>query len=210
MSDLIQKTSKAISDDAEKIIDFVHYAEKLKTELRHASKSDCQRESVAEHTWRVTLFLLLVAPKLTVKIDHLRALKIAIIHDIVEIEAKDVPTLERIDNEGFNQEIAIKEKKAIEKIHRMLGSVGDEIVELWNEFEDQKTNEAKVVKALDKLEGQIQFITENVTEFDKEDKEKIHKALEEVTKLSKVDPFLARVEELTMPDRLKRTGLSNG
>jgi len=209
MSDRIRKINKSITDDAEKIINFVHYAEKLKTELRYAFKSDNQKESVADHTWRVALMLMLVMPKLKVKINPFKALKIAIVHDIVEIEAKDVPVLDHICNNDLKKDIRLKERQAINKINNMLGENGKEISELWEEYEDQKTIESKIIKAVDKLEGQMQFITESVTKFKKEEEERVHKLLAETSELSKVDPFLEVIDKLTTPDRLKRLNFRN-
>lgn len=209
MSDRIRKINKTTSDDAKKIIDFIHYAEKLKTELRYASKSDNQRESVAEHTWRLSLILVLIAPKLKIKPNLLKALKLAIVHDIIEIEAKDVPVIVHINNKKLKKEIAEREKKAIKNIKQMLGDSGNEIFKLWCEYEAQETIDAKLVKAVDKLEGQMQFITESKTRFKKEEEESIRKMLNEAAELSRIDPFLIKLDEMTMPDRLKRTGLSN-
>ncbi|HBG81575.1 TPA: hypothetical protein DDW69_01915 [candidate division CPR2 bacterium] len=191
-------------DETQRIIDFIHYAEKLKTELRKAFKSDESRESVAEHTWRVSLMLLLIVPKLKIEVDFLKILKMAIIHDLAEIEAKDVPVLESINN---HERLSIKEEQelaAMNNIRAMPGADGQEIYDLWSEYEEQKTNEARALKAIDRLEGQFQFLSENVTTFTEQDQEAIKKLLEETTKLSKIDPFITRLDELTMEDRQNR------
>ncbi|OIP23593.1 HAD family hydrolase [bacterium CG_4_10_14_0_2_um_filter_33_32] len=194
-------------NDAQKIIDFIHYTEKLKTELRLASKSDKCRESVADHTWRLSLMLILVVPKLGIKVDHLKILKMAIIHDVVEIEAKDIPRLESIVSSRLSNDIKLKEKAAINNIKKMLGDSGQEIFDLWNEFDEYKTNEAKALRFLDKLEGQLQFLTEDVTTFTKYNKEAIQKIIDETKELSKVDPFLTELDNLTLQERKERIKL---
>ncbi|MCR4277854.1 MAG: HD domain-containing protein [Candidatus Berkelbacteria bacterium] len=191
-------------NDAEKIVRFIHYAEKLKTELRHASRSDNNRESVAEHCWRLSLFLVLVVPKLKTKVDFLKVLKMAIVHDLVEIEAKDVPVLQSVNNEQIRKQKFSLELKAMNKIKRMLGDDGKEIYDLWREFEELKTIEAKVVRSLDWLEGQLQFLNENVTTFSSEDTKTIDILLKKTTLLCKVDPLLAQLDRITLPDRRKR------
>jgi len=194
-------------NDAQKIIDFIHYTEKLKTELRLASKSDKCRESVADHTWRLSLMLILVVPKLGIKVDHLKILKMAIIHDVVEIEGKDIPRLESIVSSRLSNDIKLKEKAAINNIKKMLGDSGQEIFDLWNEFDEYKTNEAKALRFLDKLEGQLQFLTEDVTTFTKYNKEAIQKIIDETKELSKVDPFLTELDNLTLQERKERIKL---
>ena len=191
-------------DDAQKIINFIRYAEKLKTELRVASKSDKNRESVADHCWEVSLILVLIVPKLQVEVDFLKIIKMAIIHDLVEIEARDVPILDSISSEEKQAEKKEQEQLAMIKIRKMLGSMGEEIDDLWSEFENQQTNEAKVLKAIDRLEGQMQFLSEDVTKFTVLDSEAIKKLLEETTELSKVDPFIELLDQKTLEGRKNR------
>jgi len=190
--------------EARKIIDFINYAEKLKVELRHASKSDGMHESVADHSWRLSLMLVLIVPKLKLKIDLLKALKMAVVHDLVEIESKDVPLLTYIDNKHLADEKDIREQRAIAKIRKVLGTSGEEIYQLWQEFEDLKTNEAKLVKALDRFEGEFQFLTETVTKFTKQEQKAIDILLKETTELAKIDPFLEKIDEISIEERKKR------
>lgn len=191
--------------ETKRIIDFIHYAEKLKTELRHATRSDNQRESVADHSWRLILFLILVAPKLTIKIDLLKAMKMATIHDITEIDAKDVSALEHINNKKISAKKKKDEKRAIEKIRKKLTSDSHEICDLWQEFEDSKTNEAKLVNALDKLEGELQFLTDTNKEFKLEEQESVKILLQRTSDLCKIDPFLEEIDKISFGDRKKRT-----
>lgn len=186
---------------AQKIIDFIQYAEGLKTELRHATKSDRARESVADHTWRLTLMLMLVMPNLKLKIDQLKALKMAIIHDIVEIDAKDLPILEHIDNKEMSIKKEALENKAIKAIKKQLGESSTDISTLWQEFEQGKTNEAKVVHALDKLEGQLQFLKDPVRKFTLAEQKSITFLLDQTSELCQIDPFLVELDQLTIKDR---------
>lgn len=194
-----------LMNNMKKIVDFIHYAEKLKVELRHATKSDKQKESVADHSWRLSLFLVLVLSKLSIKIDELKTIKMAIIHDIIEIDARDIPLLDQIKDPELQKQKHKNEKKAIEKIKKMLGEDGKEIAKLWQEYEDQKTNEAKVVMALDKLEGELQFIQDPVRKFLKDDQVAINKLFIQTTKLCKIDPALQELDRITMAQRRKRT-----
>lgn len=191
-------------NDAKTIIEFIRYAERLKTELRHATRSDNQRESVADHTWRLALFLILVAPKLKLEIDLSKALKMTIIHDIVEIEAKDIPVLKQINDDTFSLQKKKAEILAINKIKKLLGDNGQEIYDLWNEYEDSKTNEAKIIKALDKLEGQLQFLEDPIRKFTIDEQDSIELLLNQTKKLCDIDPFLQELDKTTIASRKKR------
>ncbi len=195
---------KSVEDEAQVVVDFIHYAEKLKVELRQASKSNNDRESVAEHCWRVSLMLVLVAPKLKIRIDLLKALKMAIIHDLVEIEYKDIPILQHINNKKAGKSKHEQELKAMKKIQKMLGSSGKEVYDLFVEFEDQKTNEAKVLKALDRLEGQLQFLSESVMTFTSKHKPAIEELLRDTTECCKVDPFIQKLDAVSLKARKNR------
>ncbi len=190
--------------EARRILNFIHYAEGLKTELRRASRSDNMRESVAGHCWRLTLLLILVVPKLKLKVDLLKILKMAIIHDLVEIEAGDTPILESVTNGDRLQLKYQEELAAMTNIKEMLGVEGQEIYDLWVEFEELETNEAKVLRSLDMLEGQLQFLTENVTTFDNDDQEIITALLNKTSDICKIDPFLSELDKESLPDRQER------
>jgi putative hydrolase of HD superfamily len=73
------------------ILQFLHEIEQLKKELRHSRLSDGRQESVAEHTRRMSLMAILLAPHLTKPVDMLHVLKMIIIHDINEAYVGDVP-----------------------------------------------------------------------------------------------------------------------
>lgn len=136
---------------------FLHQAEKLKFELRHSFTSSGRQESVAEHTWRMALMALLLESKLDKKVNFEKLIKMIVIHDIVEIEAGDVPVPHMVGNEKLKRDKKEKEQKAIENIRTNLGDpLGYELYDLWQEFEAAESYEAKVALALDKLEVQIQ------------------------------------------------------
>jgi len=64
--------------ELENILKFIHQSEKLKNELRHSWTSSGRQESVAEHCWRTSLMIILLAPKLEESINLEKALKMAI------------------------------------------------------------------------------------------------------------------------------------
>lgn len=139
------------------IIQVLKLAERLKFELRHSFTSSGRQESVAEHTWRMSLMAVLIEPLLTQKVDMARLLKMVIIHDLVEAEAKDVSALDILRDPDIKKQKIENEMAAIENLRAALSETnGQEIYDLWYEFENKETYEAKVANALDKLEVQLQ------------------------------------------------------
>jgi putative hydrolase of HD superfamily len=112
-------------------------------------------ESVAEHTWRVAMLALVFAPQLN--LDQLKLVKMALIHDLGEISIGDIKWESGKKVIGSQKQKHIDEREAIRKIFADNSSF-EEYVELWEEFNNQKTREAKIVKQLDKLEMVIQAL----------------------------------------------------
>ena len=139
------------------VLELMKIGEKLKMEMRHSWLSNGRRESVAEHTWSASLLAMAIEPYLPQKVNLERLLKMVIIHDLVEAYARDIPAFYTMDDEAMRALKLQNETEAIEKVRDLLGDEnGQQFYELWFEFENKETYEAKVVNALDKLEAQIQ------------------------------------------------------
>lgn len=140
------------SEDVAGIIKFLHDAEKLKTLLRHSWLSSGRRESVAEHSWRLALMAILINPYLKRPTNIAKTIKMAIVHDLVEIHYTD--------NWAFNKAPVDKEtqeRRALIKLIKPLSQeLKQEIIDLWEEFEAAKTSEALFAKFLDKTEVLLQ------------------------------------------------------
>eukprot|EP00960_Hanusia_phi_P011049 324320-Hanusia_phi.AAC.2 len=96
-------------------------------------------ESVAEHSWRITLLPMFLSNR--TDIDHVRCMKIGLVHDLAEALVGDItPHCGVSDQEKFKLE-----SEAMSKIKSLVpGSrIGEEIVELWNEYEAGESTEAK-------------------------------------------------------------------
>ena len=98
------------------ILKVLTLAERLKFELRHSYTSSGRQESVAEHTWRMSLMAVLIEPLLKQKIDPARLLKMIILHDLVEAEAKDISALDVLRNPEIKLQKEEKERQAIQII----------------------------------------------------------------------------------------------
>jgi putative hydrolase of HD superfamily len=141
-------------EEIKKILSTLRLAEALKRELRHSWLSDGRQESVAEHTYQMTLMAVLVAPYLETKIDLERTLKMIIVHDLVEAIAGDIPFFETGERKTQKAE---RELKAINEIRDGLPTdAGTDVHVHWHEFENGTSPEAKFARALDNLEVQLQ------------------------------------------------------
>jgi putative hydrolase of HD superfamily len=139
------------------ILQVLTLAERLKFELRHSYTSAGRQESVAEHCWRMSLMAVLIEPLLTEKVNTARLLKMIIIHDLVEAEARDISALDIMRHPEIRKIKIANEQRAINNIRQTLKDTnGQEIHDLFYEFEEKETYEAKVANALDKLEVQLQ------------------------------------------------------
>ncbi len=137
-----------------RILGLMALAERLKSELRHSWTSSGRQESVAEHSWQMSLLAVLAHPHLTIAVDLGRVLEMVVVHDLVEAEAGDVPFF---DTGDAKRSKAARERKAMATIRRIAGpEIGAHLAELWEDFERSESPEARFANALDHLEVQIQ------------------------------------------------------
>lgn len=175
------------------VLQIVALAEKLKYELRHSWLSNGRQESVAEHTWRMSLMAILVQPYLDKPVAMEKLLKMIIIHDLVEAEAGDIPAFDTMNNEELKQKKQENEHKAIVNIKQILSApLGEELYDLWMEFEKKETYEAKVANALDKLEVKIQHNEAHIDTWLPIE----HKMVFQVGQHTDFDSFLSKLQKL--------------
>jgi putative hydrolase of HD superfamily len=140
------------------VLEFLRATERLKTTTRSAWTSAGQPESVAEHTWRLCLMALVVAPEFP-DVDVGRLLKICVIHDLGEAIGGDVPAPEQVRRAeaGISAGKAASERRDLLTLLEPLpATLRLEISALWDEYEEARTPDAKLAKALDKLETILQ------------------------------------------------------
>ena len=134
----------------EDIIELLHKIGKLK-DLKRTGwvlRKVPNPESVADHSFRTSIMALLLADKL--KLDNNKCVQMALIHDISESLAGDITPHDKItEDEKHNLE-----KKAIQSLFKDVN--GNNIMELWNEYEEKKSPEAKFIYELDKIEMLLQ------------------------------------------------------
>ena len=121
----------------------------LKVRIGLEHKDKC--ESVADHSFSVALFALTIIEKNNLKLDAYRCLKMAIVHELGEVYAGDFTPYDNITKE----EKHIKEKESILEVLKTIDEDND-YLEIWEEFENQETEEAKFIKNVDQLEFLLQ------------------------------------------------------
>lgn len=141
------------NDNLKSILLFLNKAGNLKKTYRYSETKDKKGDSSADHSWRLALMAFIVAGELKLKLNLLKAIKIALVHDLAEAITGDIDYM-LIKKGSVTKESKKKnERKAINKLTANLPpKIGKEIFGLWNEYEKTKTKEAKFIKALDKLE----------------------------------------------------------
>lgn len=137
-------------DRLEKQLDFIVEADKIKKIVRMNYLADGSRlENDAEHSWHFALMAVVLSeyandPSLNV----LKVVKMALIHDLVEIDAGDAYVYDEIAKAAQYE----KEKKAADRIFNLLPEdLAKEYRQLWDEFETGLSAEAKFARALDRL-----------------------------------------------------------
>lgn len=126
---------------------FVHEIEKLKAVKRRIRLPKEDRyETVAEHTWQVALLAMFLVPQHHTEINHLKVIKMLLVHDLGEIDAGDQHLYSSTHNN------AKEEKQCIERLSKTLPErEGSELIRLWHEFEENKTPEARFAQGIDRL-----------------------------------------------------------
>ena len=159
----ISTIDRSTQERLSQILTFLQAAESLKSTLRSGYTSSGRPESVAEHTWRLCLLVLVLAPEFP-EVDAYRLMKICLVHDLGEALQGDIPAPlqdPNIDKSQSEREDLLELLSPLPELQR------GEILELWEEYEQAATPEAKLAKAFDKLETLLQHAQgQNPPDFD--------------------------------------------
>jgi putative hydrolase of HD superfamily len=131
-------------------IQFILELDRLKQILRQTLLTDgSRRENSAEHSWHIAIMAWVLAEYAPAGTDLLRAVKMLLIHDLVEIDAGDTFCY---DVQG-NLDKAEREQQSAQRIFGLLpADQAQELHQLWQEFEAQATVTAHFAAALDRLQ----------------------------------------------------------
>ncbi len=134
----------------QKQIEFAIEIDKMKQILRRNLIADgSKREDDAAHSWHLAVMAMILEEYSAEKIDVNRVVKIALVHDLVEVYAGDTFAY---DAKGYEDKEE-REKEAATKLFGMLeGEQGAQMRALWDEFEAGETAEAKYANAIDRIQ----------------------------------------------------------
>jgi len=134
-------------------VEFLVECDKLKEIFRQTINSKSRRaENDAEHSWAFCLTALVLAEHANEPIDVMRVMKMAIIHDLVEIDAGDTFAYDLVA--AANQHN--REALAADRIFGLLpADQAKEFRALWDEFEARTTPEAKFAHACDRFQPML-------------------------------------------------------
>lgn len=135
------------------ILAFTKNCEALKFTNRATACSSGRTESVAEHTWRLSMMVLVYHRTYFPELDLAKMLSLCLIHDLNEAIDGDIPA-------PIKQGLASNPEKDLGDFQKVIAALPHDQQEAfladYHEYEAQETKEAQVVKALDRLEGIIQ------------------------------------------------------
>ncbi len=132
------------------LLDALGVAERLKDATRHCYTSGGRHESVAEHSWRMTLMAYFVRDEFP-EADMDKVIRMCLIHDLGECFTGDIPSFKKT---------AADEEREENLLFRWVDSLPQpyctEMRALYAEMAERETTEARIYKALDNLEAVIQ------------------------------------------------------
>jgi putative hydrolase of HD superfamily len=151
------------------LLEFLRATESLKTVVRSGYTSAGRPESVAEHTWRLSLMALLLAPEFPA-VDFARLVKICLVHDLGEAIGGDIPAPEQARRMAIGEPVgkgASERRDLVTLLAPLAEPLRASITELWDDYQAAKSPEAKLAKALDRLETILQHTQgRNPPDFD--------------------------------------------
>ena len=131
-------------------MDILHLVEKMKNNTRHSWTSSGRKESVAEHSYRLTIMAYFLKDRFP-DADIDKVIRMCMFHDMGEAFTGDIPAFEK------TQEHENKEEEVLsEWVTQLPEPFKSELTDLYQEMNALETEEAKIYKALDRMEAVIQ------------------------------------------------------
>lgn len=134
----------------QEFLEILHVAERLKDTKRHCTTSKGRPESVAEHSWRISLMAFLLKEEFP-DADINKVVSMCLIHDLGECFTGDIPVFKKTEQDRIKEEQELSAWVAT-----LPKGISERMSSLYREMNEQITPEAKLYKALDKLEALIQ------------------------------------------------------
>ena len=135
---------------ARELLEALQIAERLKDATRHCYTKNGRHESVAEHSWMMTLMAYFMKDEFP-EVDMDKVVQMCIIHDLGECFTGDIPTFDKRKAHEENEENLL-----YSWVRTLPENYANEMIALYEEMAERKTIESKIYKAIDGLEALIQ------------------------------------------------------
>ena len=127
--------------NAREFLDILHMAERLKDTPRHCTTSKGRTESVAEHSWRISLMAFLLRHEFP-ELDMDKVVDMCLIHDLGECFTGDIPTFLKTSADRETEDSLLDQW-----VKSLPAEVSADLAALYREMDAQETMESKVYKA---------------------------------------------------------------
>ena len=135
---------------ARELLDALQIAERLKDATRHCYTKNGRHESVAEHSWMMTLMAYFMKDEFP-EVDMDKVVQMCIIHDLGECFTGDIPTFDKTKAHEQNEENLL-----YSWVRTLPENYANKMIAMYEEMAERKTIESKIYKAIDSLEALIQ------------------------------------------------------
>lgn len=135
---------------ARELLEALQIAERLKDVTRHCYTKNGRRESVAEHSWMMTLMAYFMKDEFP-EADMDKVIQMCIIHDLGECFTGDIPTFDKTKAHEETEENLL-----YSWVRTLPENYANEMIALYEEMAERKTVESKIYKAIDGLEALVQ------------------------------------------------------
>ena len=177
------------------LLDFLSKIECLKTNGRHSVTVGGITETVAAHSWRLAVLALLILPEIP-DMDGNKLIRMCLVHDFGEAITGDIPSFLKTKDQETTEENAVG---------TLLSGLPEpqrtDLTALFSEMDAMETREARLYKALDKMEAVIQHNESDIAswlplEYDLQQTYAVENAKE--------FPYLRQLRERMLEDTLKK------
>ena len=133
----------------DELLTILHIAQRLKDTTRHCYTAQRRHESVAEHSWRVSLMAYFLRSEFP-RLDMDKVIAMCLIHDLGECFTGDIPTFDKTEADTAREDALLAQW-----VSQLPPPYCREMAALYQEMDALETPEARLYKALDKLEAVI-------------------------------------------------------
>ncbi|KAI9651358.1 hypothetical protein NHQ30_001399 [Ciborinia camelliae] len=156
-------------ENTESPVPFFHMLERLKTTKREGWRrfGIVRGESISDHMYRMSLITMFAPESLSSRINIPHCTKMALVHDMAEALVGDITPVDGVPKSEKNRrEATTMDYFTKSLLGRVNGGItGQQIQEIWQEYEDSVTLESKFVHDVDKIELILQMV-----EYERADK----------------------------------------